>query len=176
VWHAAGRLKAHKMLCWLKINQTASKGLHSIWISHTRRGFGRDHVALGKEGEVSIQQTVLSNYGNIYFQFLMNFTVVTSCTYVLCSKATDENKYKRLSWINQKPETSNAGEGCCKNVLWENTRRTDVSHNYITYLAVLGGLKWWSKNFSFILKDKFLVHMVAEQSLKKWPKCIQRTS
>lgn len=63
------------------------------------RGFGRDHIALGKGGEVSIQQTVLAKYGNIYSQFLMKFTVVTGCTYVLCAKATDESKFKKKDWL-----------------------------------------------------------------------------
>lgn len=45
-----------------------------------------------------MQETVLAKYGNIYSQSIMKFTVVPGCTYVLCSKATDENKLKK-QWL-----------------------------------------------------------------------------
>lgn len=42
------------------------------------QGFGKDHTAPGKGGEVSIQLIILVKSGNIYSQFLMKFTVVTA--------------------------------------------------------------------------------------------------
>lgn len=69
-----------------------SKGLSTTWISCTQRRFGKDPIAPGKGGEVSMQETVLSKYGNIYSQSITKFAVVPGCTYVLCSKAMDENK------------------------------------------------------------------------------------
>lgn len=39
-----------------------------------------------------MQETVLAKYRNIYSQAITEFTVVPGCKYVLCSKATDENK------------------------------------------------------------------------------------
>lgn len=39
-----------------------------------------------------MQETVLAKYGNIYSKSITKFTFVPGCTYVLCSKAIDENK------------------------------------------------------------------------------------
>lgn len=74
------------------MNPTASKGLGTIWISCTQRGFGNDPIAPGKGGEVSVQETVLAKYENIYSHSITKFTVVPGYTHVLCSKAMDENK------------------------------------------------------------------------------------
>lgn len=41
-----------------------------------------------------MQETPLAKYRNIYSKPITKFTVVPSCMYVLCSKATDENKLK----------------------------------------------------------------------------------
>lgn len=45
-----------------------------------------------------MQETVFAKYRNIYSQSITKFTVVPGCTYMLCSKATDENKQKK-QWL-----------------------------------------------------------------------------
>lgn len=70
----------------------------------------------------------------------MKFTVVTGCTYVLCSKATDENKLKKIGLNKSKKQKPPIrGEGVT--VKTHCGRIPELASLTIMRLAVFGSLK-----------------------------------
>lgn len=149
------------------MNRTASKGLHSIWISCMRRGFGRDHIAPGKcrynkQLSLSIEIFIPNSSRNLQSGRAAH----------MCCVQQQKGKInkERLPWINQKDSRNLQ----CRGVVTVKTHSGEPQDWHCSLFYFVSCLKWWPKDSSFYSKREVFSPGSDRRNLRWGPKCIQR--